>query len=288
MFKSDYSDLLNLPGYVEVKEMLETWEIVANNIKDHLEDGKVIIPNYLFVVTPGSGTSHLIEVLADKLFELGLMPFSNQRKAIEFLLEYQEDKDSFDAFERLFNLLEHGLSQFGEPFAGVLAIDITDWVEKLACDDKRFIRFLHYLIKRDDIQMIIFITNCQKPNHVKDCEAVISSIIRIEKIQVKQNTSESLVEKLSDYLKLLGLTINAEGKPILIEMISSLVKETNFNGLKTIKNLAKDITFKKYSQLNGNINTVSIEDLEYFSIKGQWLKRFKSGFYKKKDYDGEE
>ncbi len=279
----DITDLLNLPGYSEVRQMIAEWEKVANNISDHLEDGKIIIPNYFFISPTGSGVSHLIDIIAQKLSSLGLIPFSNQRKAIEFLLEYHEDKDIFPAFSRLYNMLENGLSQYGEPFAGVLAIDITDWVENLACYEKRFIRFLHYLVKRDDIQMIIFISNCQKTNHLKDCESVISSILRIKKVQIKKNSAISLFNKLEEYCNNLGLKIEISAKEQLIETIEALLKEKNFNGLKTIKNLAKDIAFEKYRQDNYNNSLITLSDIEYFKLGNEWLNQFKSGFYRKSD-----
>jgi len=284
---SNYKDLLSLPGYEEIKQILDSWRNVAVNIADHLEDGKIIIPNYFIVSPPGTGISHLIDILANELSHLGLMPFSNQKKAIEFLLEYQEDKESFSGFERLYTLLEHGLSQYGEPFAGVLVIDITEWVENLACEDKRFIRFLHYLVKRDDIQMIIFVSNCRKTNHVKDCESIISSILRIERIEIKSNPSDSLVNKLLEYLNNLGLKVDPSGKALLLETVDYLSKQRNYNGLKTLKNLAKDITYKKYSLSENQNKIIDSKDLVFFSKDGKWIKQFKSGFFKKADYEGD-
>jgi hypothetical protein len=273
MFKDFDLDLLNMKGYEALHQAIKVWEIVKKNIVTSTEDAQIFLPNYFWVADQGTPIQALIRIFSDRLHELGIMPFSNSRLHIEFILEYDKLDHQFESFERLYNLLEHGLSQFGEPFAGVLMIDITEWIEQDACNDRRFLRFLDYLTQRDDIQMIVLYSECNKVMFVKHAEAIISSRLRIRTIRINHPEAETFLQKMLEIVDKLGLTIDGGAQSVLLETISKAIKKRGFNGLFTIKSLAKELTYEKYRQPSFERSVITLEDIADFTPTGRWLKQ---------------
>lgn len=273
MFNDHDLNLLQTKGYQSIKTMLEEWSIIKHNMQTTLDHAKLFLPNYFFIADPGVGLSYITALISEHLYDLGMMPFSNVRKSIEFMLDYEESREHFKSFERLHTLLEHGLSQYGLPFAGVLVIHITEWIEKGAYHDKRFIRFLEYLTKRDDIQMIILVSECKKETNIKEAESIISSKIRIKTLRIETSPSEELLERMLIYIKAFGLTVDPTVKPLLLQTIDKAVKNPTFNGIETIKNLAKDIIYEKYRQHKIISPLITLEDVTPFKPNGPWLKQ---------------
>jgi hypothetical protein len=273
MFKDFDFDLLNMKGYEDLHHAIKVWETVKKNILTSTEDAQIFLPNYFWVADQGTPVQALIRIFSERLHEIGIMPFSNSRLYIEFILEYDTPDHQFESFERLYNLLEHGLSQYGEPFAGVLMIDITEWVEQDAYNDKRFLRFLDYLTQRDDIQMIVLYSECNKVMYVKRAEAIISSRLRIRTIKIKHPEAETYLQKMLEIVDKLGLTVDDGAQSVLLETISKAIKKRGFNGLLTIKSLAKELIYEKYRQTSFERSVITLEDITDFTPTGRWLKQ---------------
>lgn len=274
MFTLNDLNLLETKGYENVRSLLEEWTTVKKNMLVHGEHVKIFLPNYFFVADPGVGMSFLIHAMSEHLYQLGIMPFSNTIKYIEFILEYDDNVQTFKSFERLYNLLEHGLSQHGQPYAGVLMINITDWVEKKAYIDKRFIRFLDYLTHRDDIQMIILVSESTRSTDINEVESIISGKLRIKTIRVKTSPAEVLLEKLITLIQSLQVDVDEDAKNMLLETIKVAMKSRSFHGVYTIKNLAKDLVYEKYRQKDQSHQALRVSDLIEFSPQGEWIKQF--------------
>jgi hypothetical protein len=265
--------LLETKGYEEVKALLDEWSQVRTNMHTSIDQAKIFLPNYFFIADPGVGLSYLVHVISEHLFCLGIIPFSNTQKYIEFLLEYDENPQTFKSFERLYNLLEHGLSQYGQPFAGVLMIHITEWIQKGEYTSEKFHRFLDYLTQRDDIQMIIFVSESSRHTDNQMTESLISKKIRIRKVRISTSPAEVLLEKLVDLVKTLGIEIEADGKDVLLNTIRKAMKSHSFNGMFTIKSLAKDIVYETYRKKDMKQTPLTAQDLSMFDVNGSWLKQ---------------
>ena len=276
MFKVFDADLLNMKGYEALNESIKVWETIQQNMVTDVSDAKVFLPNYFWVADPGTPVLELVRIFSEKLFHMGIMPFSNSRLSIEFVLEYQKDEAFFGAFQRLYNLLEHGLSQYGEPFAGVLMIDISEWIERDACGEIRFQRFLDYLTIRDDIQMIVLYTECTQSIYVKRAEAMIASRLRIRTIKIKHPEAEAFLQKVVDIVGKLSLTIDEDAQKVLLETIRKAMRKRGFNGLFTIKALAKEIIYETYRRPRCESSTIGVEDITDFTPNGRWVDQLAS------------
>jgi len=273
MFLDHELKLLETQGYEEVKALLDEWSLVRKNMHANIDLAKIFLPNYFFIADPGVGLSHLVNVISEHLFSLGIIPFSNTQKYIEFLLEYDENSQTFKSFERLYNLLEHGLSQYGQPFAGVLMIHITEWIQKGEYTSEKFHRFLDYLTQRDDIQMIIFVSESSRHVDNQATESLISEKLRIRTVRISTSPAEVLLEKLVYLISNLGIEIEEDGKALLLNTIQHAMKSRSFNGMLTIKSLAKDIAYETYRQKNMKQTPLTAKDLVMFDVKGSWLKQ---------------
>ena len=276
MIKDYDFDLLNMKGYEALHDAIKVWDTIQKNMVTDVEDAKIFLPNYFWVADAGTPVQGLVHIISNKLFSMGIMPFSNSRLSVEFVLEYDAHDRQFEAFERFYNLLEHGLSQYGEPFAGVLMIDITEWVEHDACNEKRFLRFLDYLTQRDDIQMIILYSECNKVIYVKRAEAVIASRLRIRTIRIKHPEADVFLQKALELIEKLGLSVDDAVQDVLLETIRRAMRKRGFNGLFTIRALAKEILYEKYRQTTYKTPTVTMADIADFKPGGRWLKQLDS------------
>lgn len=274
MFLDQDLELLETKGYEEVKALFSEWSRVRKNMQTSISHAKIFLPNYFFIADPGVGLSHLVHLISEHLYHLGIMPFSNSHKYIEFILECDENQQSFRSFERLYNLLEHGLSQYGFPFAGVLMINITEWIQRKEYVNERFLRFLDYLTQRDDIQMIILVSESSKTIDNKEVESIISGKLRIKTIHIKTSPAEALLEKLIYLLNTLGIEIEQDGREVLLKTIFKSMRSRSFHGIYTIKNLAKDIAYEIYRQEVPKETPLSAEDLIVFHENGLWMKQF--------------
>jgi|GEM_PF-3192246 len=270
------NQLLSMKGMSEAKSVVQEWETIARNNASE-RPARVFLPDYLCVAPPGAGVSTLIGLLAERLDELKLMPFSNARKHLEFMLEYEPDDKKFTAFKRYYNLVEHGLSQYGEPFAGIIAIDITEWVKKIACKDLRFLRFLEYVAQKDEMQMIVFLTTCTTEGLVKEAESVIIQYLRLRRITLKTVDPVDFTAKLADELASYGLSLDPDANAELVKTIELAAKERGFGGLKTITQLAKDIVYEKYCSPRFS-PVIGLQDISRFTVNGAWLRQLKAHF----------
>lgn len=265
--------LLNTKSYECIKQICEEWTIIKKNMQDRIEQAKIFLPNYFFIVDPGVGLSYIAHILSEHLYNLGIMPFSNAHKYIEFILEYDENPQSFKSFERLYNLLEHGLSQYGFPYAGVLMIHITDWVLKGAYAENRFQRFLEYLKERDDIQMIILVSESSKIIDHKLLESIISGKLRIQTVSIKTSPAQELRDRLVEMIHQFGLSIDEESKEFLLKTVKKIMKKRAFHGIDTIKNLAKDVVYEVYRKDIVIDQPLTPNDLVLFHEEGPWVKK---------------
>ena len=271
------NSILNLKGYEELNECINQWKIMSENRKNYPVDAKDFLPNYFWIAEKGSGIPLLIDQITKQLYELKIHPFSNVRQHIEFLLDYDKDATRFESFERLYNLLEHGLSQYGEPYAGVLLINITEWVEAGVFFDKRFIRFLEYLTQRDDHQMIILLSESNRITDNKKIECLISSYLRIRTIHIQKSEPEDYLSKVIEMLDNANFTISDDAIKIIKETIELAMVKRGFNGLQTIKNLGKEIVYIKMARQKMSQNHIEVEDLTYFFPDGEWLTQLNIG-----------
>ena len=276
----------------DIKHILKRWANFSKN-KTKLQQGKpIVLPDMLWVARSGYGITNLLRLVSEYLFEERLMDFYGDVKFFEFELEYIPRDKHFDGFEHFKDALLDAAG-FRNEFKGVIAVDITDWIDHV--QEKYFINFLEYLSEHTDVWHIIFVVDNNEPKKIKSLEALLSVYFRIEKVMFKLPKPKQLGSYLENYLKSYGFEIKEDAKIILLDTIDELQKGKYFDGYKTINMICADLIYRVFSAENFDGYVISAEIASYYAKDSEYVERTKMnmekrnsiGFFSRGDNDEE-
>lgn len=260
-------------GSSDLLKVCSDWKKVAAAVEDH---PPVVLPNYYLSLAPGFDLDELLAPMAAFLEDHQLMEFAGPVKYYEFYLNYSRPEDpQFTSFLELYNVVNDDLSKYSEPFGGILAVDISDWVENDACTSKKFREFLAFMSDLDPRTLALFVDNSGKPALRDKAIRLLKTKTRLDYVSIGLDKPEKALQLLNDDLAGIGLSLSEEAQKALLSTLSIVIKTPGNEGPKTIAQLSEDISYEVALHGRPLKDPLSLEDVAYFKVDGPWIKTFK-------------
>lgn len=272
MLKNKYYDeIVNMKISKNFVPVLNAWQRLSENIKNHPIDYPVIIPDMLWVAKSGIGRTSLLKLVSEYLYAQGnIMEFYGEVKFFEFLLDYCPPQSEFHELERLMNEVEHAAG-FRSEYKGIVCVDVEQWLNH--CEEKHFISLMEYLSSNSDKWLIIFSVSDTEMESINHLEAILSMYTRIERVEFYLPQTSELFDYVDDFMYRYGFTLQPDAKQLLIEAVDVLRESKYFDGFKTLKMICSDIIYDLYSRENFDGYTVTAEMLTDFSKDSEYIRR---------------
>ena len=232
--------IMELKGADELKEAIKRLDIFLKNKEAHsLSD--VTLPNYLWVVKRGGGITTLVNAFTDYLYAAKAIEFRGTVKSFEFKLDYIAPEMFFSELARFKNTIS-GFAGHNRYYKGVICINIDEWIEHTG--ECHFAKFLSYISSNNNKYLIVFCVHIDSKNVIESVESALSSHIRLERLTLRFPNANELVEFMaSRYIQDRGFFLMENAKILLSETIVEIAAGKQFNGFKSIVQLANDILY---------------------------------------------
>jgi hypothetical protein len=261
------------PGREDLAKLLGDWEKIAQACAGGLN---VILPNYYLSITPGFDLEEALISMSEYLERRHLMEFAGPAMYYQFFLNYSRPEDNdFPAFRDLFNTVNDELSEYSKPFGGILAVDITEWVEKDACASKKFREFMAYMADLDRQTVAIFVDSSGKLPLTLKAQKLLGTKTRLECLKVALNDPKGALVYLEEDLGELGLHLSPEAEAWLLPTLGAVLKTPGSEGRATLEQLAEDIAYSIARTGKAPKGDVKQSDIASFGPEGNWIKTFK-------------
>ena len=273
-----YDEIMQLKESSEIVSLINKWEILSRNIKQHPTNLPVILPDMLWVAKSGIGQTRLLTLISEFLAEKGnLMDFYGDVKFFEFVLGYCKAGCEFTEIQRLMCEVSNAAG-FRNEFRGIMRIDINEWLNHY--EERYFVDFCEYLAANSENWLIILTVDCDDAAKIHNLEAFVSMYLRIEKVTFSTPETESLFEYVEKKLSGYGLTISEDGKELLAKTLTKLRNNKYFDSFKTMRLLCQDIAYAVFSKEGMDSYCLTAEDLSEFGPDSEYVNRTETNYEK--------
>jgi len=265
--------IMELKGADELKEAVKRLQVFLKN-KESNSLSDVTLPNYLWVAKRGGGITTLVNAFTDYLYAAKAIEFCGTAKSFEFKLDYIAPETYFSELSRFYNMISN-LAGHNRFYKGIICINIDEWLEHIS--EGHFAKFLNYIANNNDKILTVFCIHTDARNVIESVESFISSYIRLETLTLQFPDSKELVEFMeSQYMQKKGFSLLECAKKLLGETIVEIATGKQFNGFKSIIQLADDILYKIHTMDLGNNKSISAEMLSCYSKDSNYVQRVKA------------
>lgn len=265
------NDIQNLRGMDEFKELAKKLLRLAHN-RHTLSAARIRLPNYLFAIAPGSGTTTHLHQLARLLESLELMRFEGERKCFEWIID-RKAFDSDGAFDHLLAYIK-AMAGFRSAFYGIVGLDIDDW-----CDhpnDAKLDRLLDFCEDMQDQILFVYIVDLHDEEKLTAISTRLSCAAPLELIRFPLPSQENLTLSLIDFINDRGFTLDDDAVQYLQSLMPKIIDVEQFDGYQTLDNLSDEIIYRFCSSREQEKPLLSKNDLLFIEQPGGYLDRFKS------------
>ena len=255
----------------DCKALLGKWDILSRNMNEVPTGVPIILPDIFLVSSSGAGRTYFINLLAEYLSDKSnLLDFYGDVKYFEFMLNYCSPSEHFSEIQRLMSEVDNA-GGFRSEYRGIVFIDIDEWYDHF--EEKHFISFMEYLSDNSDDWLVVLSLSRRNEEKTASAESVISSFLRIERINIEAPTASELLQFVEDRLLAYGLTLKLGAKGVISDSLKALCRSKYFDGYKTAKMLVQDIAYYSYSNGIKGKTALSESDLEMFKKDGEYIQR---------------
>jgi hypothetical protein len=269
-----FETIMELKGAEELKETVKRMSVFLNNKKTY-SIKNIKIPNFLWAVKRGGGVTTMLNAFTEYLYSMEAIEFTGTAKYIEFNLEYIAPVDYFFELSRLDKTIADfaGYTPF---YKGIICIDIDNWIERLGED--HFTKTLHYIASNNDKLLAVFCIHTDKKRIFEVVDSFLSSYLPIQSLTLRFPNADELVELLESWYIQECFSFTENARVLLRETIVELAAEKNFNGFKTILQLAHNILWQVMTTELSNDKNISAEMLLRFGYgkDSTYVKRAKT------------
>ena len=274
-----YDEIMELHESEDIKRIIRGWENFSHNKARFAPDVPVVLPDMLWITGSGYGTTNLLRLLSEYLYEEQIMEFYGDVKFFEFELEYCGRESRFEPFE-LFCDAERKASGFRNEYKGIVCINIDGWKKHL--NEKHFLNFLEYLSLRSDSWHIIFTVSNADEDKISEIESVLSVYFRIEKAVFSLPATEDLYVYMENRLAKYGFGVHQFAKKILIETVEELRKSKYFDGYKTLNMICSDLVYSAFSADDFEGYTITEAIAGNYSKRSDFVKKTMANIERRK------
>lgn len=255
----------------DCKELLKKWDTLAANMKEVPTGVPIILPDIFLVSKSGAGRTYFVNLLAEYLGDKScLLDFYGDVKYFEFMLNYCAPSEHFSEIQRLMSEVDNA-GGFRSEYRGIVFIDIDEWYDHF--EEKHFLSFMEYLSDNSEDWLVVLSLSGKNEEKTACAESVISSFLRIERINIETPTATELVEFVETRLSAYGLSLKLGAKSVIFESLKLICRSKYFDGYKTAKMLVQDIAYHAYSNGVKGRAALSESDVEAFKKDGEYIQR---------------
>lgn len=264
-----YKRIMSRRGFASFKALIGKWERLSENLEGRRAGLPIILPDLLLVSRSGTGRSQLLRLLSDYLCEEGkLMSFSGSVTYFEFLLGYCPPSQGFSELPRLMEEVSRAAGFRGE-YRGIIFIDIDEWRDHF--EEKYFEIFLEYVADNSDEWLVVFSLTPRRGYDAHNIEALISSYLRIERVEIEPPTPEELLEYAGELLDGYGLRLTPRARAVIGASIETLSRNRYYDGYKTVKILCRDLAYNTYVDGYRHAGLLSEEAVAKFAKDSEYI-----------------
>ncbi|MBQ5825574.1 MAG: hypothetical protein IIW48_12315 [Clostridia bacterium] len=267
-----YEELMGLTGADELKELVNKWNILSENISSRSMDAPIVIPNLFIYTKPGLGNTKMLALLAGYLESKGnLVNFYGSVKFFEFKLEYCAPHTPFSEMYRLIEAINTAAG-FRSEYRGIIRISVDEWVDHH--DEKHFTDFLQFLERNTSHWLIVLtISDTDENDKTKKMEGIASMYLRLKKLALRMPTTTEFIESAAYQLAQYGFELEDGARVLLSESIDVLRKNKHFYGKHTITDLCRDIVYTLFSESVAVDPLITADMLADFAADSDYVKR---------------
>lgn len=267
--------LLKHSGTEELRKLFDDWSYISSR-KNQI-NFPFVLPNYFLEINPEITVETVIDALTESLETNNLIDFVGPVHSYLYSLTYSDERDSsFDSFKNFYDVFTKNLSKYGETFRGVLAIDITEWVESAACNSKKFIAFLDFMSSIDDETLAVFIS--RSSNEAKNNEAfqIVLTKSRVRRIRIGEVKEEEGYQYVMELLAEVTMTVDEDATEDLKSIVSFILSVNGNEGLKSLHQFVDEIIYDKLVSKEENIVVLHKKDIANYLPTSTWASSFKN------------
>lgn len=248
-------EINSLLGMENFKRLCSHLQFAANNVRQH-QLRYCPIPNLIFAVAPGCGTSRNLRLLTELLKALSLLQFSGEEDCFEWMLGNAEE-----AFEEFLERVDTAAGFYGQ-FCGVIGLHMSQMLGG-ADPFHTLERLMEYVNERQGEVVFVFIVPDDiKERHLKLLYNSFVSATPVELIRMPfpvEETQNYITRQLQEN----GFTVSDEAQAVLRKAAIRLDSFEEFAGYHTLQNLSDVISWRKLSQSMMQSTEISEQDVAF-------------------------
>ena len=271
-----FNAIMNLYGADEFKTTVRRLHTFLKN-KEAYSLTDLSLPNYLWSAKRGGGVSTLVKAFAEYLYAAKAIDFCGTVKYFEFKLEYIAPEFFFSELARLDHTVS-SLAGHNRYYKGLICINIDDeWLKfPERINEEHYAKLLKYISDNKERMPAIFSVNTDDRDVIESVESVLSSYMRIESVSLRFPEIKELIEFMeSRYMHDKGLSLSKSAKALLSKSITEIVLGKNFNGFKSVAQLADDILYNIFAANLTGKKYITADMLSCYDKESNYVKRTK-------------
>ena len=267
-----FDAIMQLQGVEEFKEAVRRVRKFQEN-KERYAVLDARLPNYLWLARRGGGITTCANAFAEYLSAAKTIEFSGIVKYFKFIPAYTPPEAYFSELARLNNTLTE-IAGHHRHFKGIACIIIDDWLEH--AHEVHFKNLLYFCESIGDRVMTIFCAHTYDKRTVETVESTITSYMRCETVSLRFPDVGELITFIEEkYFAKHRFALAEDARTLLTESVAEIVTGRNFNGFKTIRQLASDIIYGLLASEVGG-DAISADRLCRFSKDSAYIRRIKA------------
>jgi hypothetical protein len=268
-----FDAIMELKGAEELKKECIRLETFLKNKATHfLTD--LTPPNYLWIIKRGGGNTTWLKEFAEFLYSKKAIEFCGIELFIEFKLEYNSPNAFFSELTRLDKTIA-AFAGHNRYYKGLICINIDDWLAHTT--EEHFIKLLEYLSSNNSRLLVIFCIQTEDKNFIKSVESALSSHMRLVSLSLRFPDAKELVELVeSRYIQKTGFSFTESAKKSFQDTIKELITCKNFNGFKSVFQLADAVLYDILASDLREKKQISAEMLSNYSKDSDYVKLLKN------------
>ena len=273
MKETEFELLAKEPGYEALALLISSWDKVAEKIANGAR--LITLPNCYFSIEDGYEVKPIIDSLTDFLQKKNLLFFEGPVPSYIFYFDYSlPDDPDFVSLRNLSLVINNDLCKFGHAFSGVIAVDISPWVERNATSERKFRQFVSYMSGLDDCTLAVYIDQERNETKTKMAYKALLKETRLNYYRIQVKTPLMALKIFNRKIEELGFTLSEEAKNALLKIMETIIALPYSEGPLTITQMAEDVVYDLYKADKPLMNTIDIDSIQAYLPNGSWLKEF--------------
>ncbi|MCR4562239.1 MAG: hypothetical protein K5694_03445 [Bacilli bacterium] len=268
-----------------LKKLLEKWQIISE--RRATSEGVPLLPNIFLECSNAFEIQEFVTNLGVFLSEQRIMDFDGKALSYYYVLDYsrsskENSKDietmeslTFPGFTHFYTVIKEQLTRFGKPYRGVLAIDITDWIEGRHYDEIKFHDFLAFMHDNDECTLAVFISKCRDASKNSDAFKEIAATSRLIRIKADHADVSLFLNQFKELIHEKGLELDKESEKVITETIVAVSENKYVDIHHFLSELSVDLAYNKFID-SADDKVIHGDEVDYYKKDGEFVSAYLS------------